>query len=530
MQLHGQQILGHTTHAEGDNVFPAINPTTSEALDTSFHEATAAEVDQAVRLADASFDTLRSASAEQRADLLDAIADQIMELGDELLERTSPETGLPMGRCTAERGRTVGQAKLFATMIREGSWLDARIDRGDPGREPVPKPDLRRMMQPIGPIGVFGASNFPLAISVAGTDTICALGSGCPVVVKAHPGHPGTCEMLGRAIDTALEKCDLPTGAFSLVHGRSVTPGLALVQHPLIRAVAFTGSLAGGRALFNAACARPEPIPFYAEMGSINPVFVLPGALAERGEQIADGYIKSVTLGVGQFCTNPGLVIGMQSDALDAFSTSAGQLAKEAAPATMLHAGIRDACAFGAQRIGETEGVEVVGISSADVDPAQTQAACVVFKTDARTYLSNPHLHDEVFGPTSLIVSAGESAQLERIADQLAGHLTATIQGTEDDLREHASLVRILERKVGRLIFNGFPTGVEVCHAQHHGGPYPATTHSHFTSIGTASIMRFVRPVAYQDWPDNALPAELRNANPRSIWRLIDGELTKDHV
>jgi len=526
MQLHGQHILGPATSAKGEATFQAINPATGQTLETTFHEATQAEVDQAMRLAEAAFDPLRATSAEQRADLLDAIADQIMALGDALLERTSAETGLPLGRCTAERGRTVNQAKMFADLIREGSWVDARIDHGDPKREPAPKPDLRRMLQPIGPIVAFGASNFPLAISVAGTDTVCALGAGCPVVVKAHPGHPGTCEMLAVAIGKALEQCDMPAGAFSMLHGRTHAPGIALVTHPAAQAVAFTGSLAGGRALYNAAAGRPNPIPVYAEMGSINPVFILPGALDERGFEIADGYVKSVALGVGQFCTNPGLVVGMGGEPLNNFAAAAGRHATESSAATMLHAGIRDAFVYGSQRIAETDGVTTVG-QSPSTDAQATQAACAIYSTDGKTYLSNPHLHDEVFGPSSLIVSADTPEQLERIAENLQGHLTATIHGTEADLAEHADLVRILERKVGRLIFNGFPTGVEVCAAQHHGGPYPATTHSHFTSIGTASILRFARPVAYQDWPDAALPIELREANERGIWRMVDGETTK---
>jgi NADP-dependent aldehyde dehydrogenase len=349
-------------------------------------------------------------------------------------------------------------------------------------------------------------------------------------VVKAHPAHPGTCELLGRAIVAALKQCSMPAGAFSLLYGAGHEVGLALVRHPAACAVAFTGSLAGGRALFDAAAARPAPIPVYAEMGSVNPVFLLPDALAERGDAIAAGYVQSVTLGVGQFCTNPGLVVGLSGEPLNRFIAEAGRLAAEAAPATMLHRGIRDSFTTGVSRLRETAGVAVAGEASAPPDDKRTQAGCVLFSTDTDTFENTAHLHDEVFGPSSIIVRSASPDELEAIAEGLEGHLTATIHGTEQDLRDHARLVRILERKVGRLVFNGFPTGVEVCAAMHHGGPYPATTHSHFTSIGAASILRFVRPLAYQDWPDQSLPVELRNRNERGLWRMVDGEVTRGDV
>ncbi len=526
LELHGQQIIGGQTFAASGQTFTATNPATGEALPTAFHEGTADEADRALQAADRVFDAFRHSSADQRADLLDAIADEIEALGDQLLERCNAETGLPMGRQQAERGRTVNQARLFATMIRDGSWVDARIDRANPDREPMPKPDIRRMLIGIGPVAVFGASNFPLAISVAGTDTICALGAGCPVVVKAHPGHPGTCELLARAIGKAIEKVGLPADVFSLVHGVGHEIGMALVKHPLTKAVGFTGSLKAGRALFDAAAARPEPIPVYAEMGSANPVFMLPGALAERGEQLAQGLIGSVTLGVGQFCTSPGLVFGLSDETFSKFAFDAAKAAEAAAPATMLHGGIHQSYCDGVKRLSSVDGVKQLGASSDE--PGQTQAACVILATDASTFEANAGLNEEVFGPASLLVEAQDASELERIASNLDGHLTATIQGTPDDLREHRQLVSILERKVGRLIFNGFPTGVEVCHAMHHGGPYPATTDSHFTSIGTASIARFARPICYQDFPDDVLPEALRNANGRGSWRLIDGELTKE--
>lgn len=530
MTLHGHHLIANTPTAASAQSFRAVNPSTSQPLDPAFHEATEAEADRALQLADASFDELRSRPPEERARLLEAIAGEIEALGDALLQRCHAETALPMPRLQAERARTMFTAKLFAQMIREGSWVDAVIDRALPDRQPQPRPHIRRMLAPIGPIVVFGASNFPLAISVAGTDTVSALAAGCPVVVKAHPAHPGTCEMMATAVAAAVKKCGLPAGVFSLLHGAGHAIGQALVKHPLTKAVAFTGSLRGGRALFDLAAARPQPIPVYAELGSSNPVFVLPGALKERGEQIAAGFIQSTTLGAGQFCTNPGLLLGLRGEAMSNFQQAVSRAAAEAPPATMLHAGIRDAYQRGLAQIANTKGVNILGESKAKPDPAKTQAACVIFRTDVTTYTANPHLTEEVFGPNSIVIEADATEELERIAESLDGRLTATIHGTDADLLQHARLVRILERKVGRLVFNGFPTGVEVCHAMHHGGPYPAATDPHFTSIGSASIHRFVRPLCYQNFPDAALPPELRNRNERAIWRKIDGEITKADV
>lgn len=528
--LHGKHLIGNTTSAQGTLTFRAISGAGGQLMEPAFHEATESEIDRALKLADESFDALRTRSAEDRAALLDSIAEEIMALGDGLLERAHAETSLPMGRLTAERGRTAGQAKLFAAMIREGSWIDAVIDRPLPDRQPLARPDLRRMLVPIGPIVVFGASNFPLAISVAGTDTVSALGAGCPVVVKAHPAHPGTCELMAGAIQKALKKHNFPAGCFSLIQGASHEVGINLVKHPLTRAVAFTGSLRGGKALWEIANARPEPIPVYAELGSANPVFILPQALEQRSEQIAQGYVQSTNLGVGQFCTNPGLLLGLKGEPFTKFTTAVAAAAQATAPQTMLHAGIRDAYVQGTDAIAKTPGVTLVAKSAQAADPHLTQAACVMFKTDVKTFEAQPVLHREVFGPTSLIVEADTAVELETIAHHLEGHLTATIHATDDDLKNHASLVRILERKVGRIVINGFPTGVEVAHAMHHGGPYPASLDGHWTSIGSASIYRFVRPVCYQGFPDASLPAELQNGNPRKIWRKLDGEMSKDAV
>ncbi|MCB1079408.1 MAG: aldehyde dehydrogenase (NADP(+)), partial [Verrucomicrobiae bacterium] len=446
-----------------------------------------------------------------------ACADEVEALGDQLLEMTQAETGHPRPRCLGERGRATSQSRMFAQFIREGSWVDARIDLPQPDRQPLPKPDVRSMMMPVGPVVVFGASNFPLAISVFGADTVSAFAAGCPVVVKAHPAHPGTCELVARAINKAIETCGLPKGIFSLIHGRTNAVGMGLVQHPETTAAAFTGSLRGGRALYDAANVRRVPIPFYAEMGSVNPVFVLPGALKERAGNIATGYIQSLTLGVGQFCTNPGLVFGLGSEEWETFVGQAVEGAKQAVPATMLHAGIHHAFVSGVNDMQGKTGLRLAAQSSQSADVAKSEAACHVFETDAEGLRQNPELYEEVFGPVSTVVKCSATTDLEEFAAQLEGSLTASVHGTEEDLAEHRRLIDILEKKVGRLIFNGYPTGIEVCHAMHHGGPYPATAHSYFTSIGTRCIYRFVRPVCFQGWPQSQLPEELRDDNPRGI-------------
>jgi NADP-dependent aldehyde dehydrogenase len=530
MHLTGKHLIGDTLGAVGQETFQASNPSTQVALEPAFHEATVAEAGMALRLAQEAFDPFRSKSPEERAQFLEAIADEIMALGDPLLERAHLETGLPMARLTGERGRAVNQAKLFAQVIREGSWVDARIDQAIPDRQPLPKPDVRRMLAPIGPVVVFGASNFPLAISVVGSDTVSALGAGCPVVVKGHPGHPGVCEMLGRAVQNAVKKCGLPPGVFSMLQGAGHELGVALVQHPLTQAVAFTGSLRGGRALFDVANARKEPIPFYGEMGSVNPVFILPGAAAERGDAIAEQYVQSVTLGVGQFCTNPGMLIGLKGDSLDRLAQKTAEAAGNAGPSTMLHQGICRSFDAGLEKLRSIPGVQTLGSSTTASDSSKTQAACHIFEADLSTLFAHPELKEENFGPSSVFLKGDSAEQLEQAAEGLEGQLTATIHGTEEDLQNHARLVQILQRKVGRLIFNGFPTGIEVCPSMHHGGPYPSTTHSHFTSIGTASITRFVRPLCFQGFPDAALPAELRNRNERGILRMVDGKYTTDDV
>jgi NADP-dependent aldehyde dehydrogenase len=504
-----------------------MDPATGQPIEPPYFEAGTAEVDRALQSADEAFETYRHHSPADRAKFLRAIATEIEALGDELIERANQETALGVERLRGERGRTIGQLRLFADVIEEGSWVGARIDRAIPDRKPLPKPDLRRMLIPLGPVVVFGASNFPLAFSVAGGDTASALAAGCPVVVKAHPAHPGTSELVAAAINRAVKTSGMPAGVFSLLHGRSPELSLSLVRQPLTTAVGFTGSLRAGRALFDAAASRPNPIPVYAEMGSINPVFLLPGALAERGEQIAQGLKQSVTMGVGQFCTKPGVIVGLAGDSTGKFVALSTELMKSALPGAMLHAGIGGAYRDGLKQTSKVLGITVA--ASAEV-AANTQVVPTLFATDGETFLANKRLGEELFGPSAVLVTASSRSQMLQIARDLEGHLTATIHGTPADLNDFKDLVDILQQKVGRLIFNGFPTGVEVCPSMQHGGPYPATTDSRTTSVGTAAIERFVRPIALQNFPQEALPPELQNENPRHIWRLVDSQWTNAAV
>ena len=528
MALHGKNIIAGNPSANGKDTHSAVDPATGRDLPVAFLHATDAEVDEAVLAAHEATKAFAGASNNQRASLLRRMAAEIELLGDELIERSAAETGLPAGRLTSERGRTTGQLKMFADLVDEGSWVDARIDTADPGRTPAPKPDVRRMLKPIGPVAVFCASNFPLAFSVAGGDTASALAAGNAVVIKAHSSHPGTAELVATALCRAVEKESLPAGLVSLLHGPGASVGISLVRHPLIRAAGFTGSHSGGRALFDAAASRDDPIPVYAEMGSINPVFVLPGAMESRHEEIAEGLINSVTLGAGQFCTNPGLVCGIRSDALTRFASAAGAAVRKKTCDTMLNAKIQSAYIRGVEKMRGSDGVELVAESGQT--GSATCGVPTLFKTDAQTYLAGEALAAEVFGPSTLIVSCADTAELLRVAGGLSGHLTATIHGTEDDLETNAELIHILERKAGRLIFNGYPTGVEVCSAMNHGGPYPATTDVHFTSVGTAAIFRFARPLCYQNFPDSQLPPELKDENPLGLLRYVNGEYTKSAV
>ena len=509
MSLTGQHFIAGNRSAAGSSTFTGVDPSTGDELPTSFHDATNAEINEAVVAAQAAFFELQKVSGEKLGDLLDAIATKIEAAGDILLDRAHAETALPMMRLQGERGRTCNQMRMFAQMARDGSWRQPRIDVGDPNRKP-PKPDVRTLLYGIGPVTVFGASNFPLAIGVVGTDTVCALAAGCPVIVKAHPAHPGTCEILGEIVSAAIADAGLPAGSFSMLQSNSNESGAEFVRHPGICAVAFTGSLSGGRALYDIACSRPNPIPFYAEMGSSNPVFLLPGALAERSEKIAEGYVQSVTMGVGQFCTNPAVVLGCESESLESFISATSEAASNYAPQTMLHPGIHKAYESGRQRLGATDGVTQVAVSDSGADNNAHQAVCAIYSADFSVLDSADEL-EEIFGPTSTIYKCQSRDQMIKFASGLDGHLTATIHGTEQDLLDHADLVNILQHKVGRIVFNGFPTGIDVCNAMHHGGPYPAATHSFYTSIGHHSIYRFTKPVCFQGFPESMLPEQLKS-------------------
>jgi NADP-dependent aldehyde dehydrogenase len=505
------------------------------AATTTHPIAAFAAVADALASAEKAFLDYRRAEPHARATLLEAIAEGIMAAGNELLAIADSETALGLSRLASERGRTVNQLRLFATLVREGSWVDARIDTADAARTP-PKPDVRRMLVPIGPVAVFAASNFPLAFSVAGGDTASALAAGNPVVIKAHPAHPQTSDRVAAAVRAAVEQCGFPSGTFALLHGASPEVGMALVKHPLTRAVGFTGSLRAGRALFDAAAARAEPIPVFAEMGSTNPVFLLPGALDLRAEAIAVALADSVTLGVGQFCTKPGLVFGVEGPAWDRFAGAFERRIEEKSPARMLYPELQARFAEGVEKLEHTVGVARLARArqTGQPEPRAGQepplVSPVAWQVEASNFRQTPSLHEELFGPSTILIRASDADDLFEAARSLNGQLTAAVYGTERDLESLCTLIDLLGRKVGRVVFNGVPTGVEVGSAMNHGGPYPATTDVRTTSVGTAAIVRFARPLCYQDAPESMLPAELRNRNTRGIWRLINNRHTRDDV
>lgn len=520
MTLTGKMLIGQHSISGSREAIRAINPATDTPLEPAYPGGTGEQVEQACALAWNAFDTYRETPLAVRAEFLDTIANEIEALGDELIERAAAETGLPRARIQGERGRTCQQLRTFARTVRGGEWLDVRVDTAQPERQPLPRPDLRQRQVALGPVAVFGASNFPLAFSVAGGDTASAFAAGCPVIVKAHGAHPGTSDMVGRAVARAVRTCGLPEGVFSLLFGAGHEVGIALVSDPRIKAVGFTGSRSGGIALCKAAQARPEPIPVYAEMSSINPVYLFPAALQNRGEALAQGFVASLTQGAGQFCTNPGLVIAVQGPALERFISSAAQCLKRSPAQTMLTPGIFKAYEDAAVALGDHAQVAAMGIAAEG--PNQGQAH--LFVTRAQEFLANHRLQAEMFGAASLIVQCANEAEVRQVSEQLEGQLTATLHLDDDDLESARALLPTLERKAGRLLVNGWPTGVEVCDAMVHGGPFPATSDSRSTSVGTAAILRFLRPVCYQDFPDGLLPHALKHGNPLLLRRLLDGQ------
>ncbi|QGW77950.1 aldehyde dehydrogenase family protein [Pseudomonas alkylphenolica] len=518
----GHNYIGGARSAAGTVTLQSHAASSGEALPYRFHQATPEEVDAAARAAQQAYPAFRSLSPGRRAAFLEAIATQLDALGDDFIQLVTCETALPNARILGERGRTSGQMRLFAQVLRRGDFLGARIDRAQPDRQPLPRADLRQYRLGVGPVAVFGASNFPLAFSTAGGDTAAALAAGCPVVFKAHSGHMASAEVVADAIIRAAEQTGMPKGVFNMIYGAGV--GEALVKHPAIQAVGFTGSLKGGRALCDMAAARPQPIPVFAEMSSINPVLVLPQALAKRGEQIARELAASVVLGCGQFCTNPGLVIGLRSPAFSAFSEQlAGQLAEQAAQ-TMLNAGTLASYTKGVQALLAHPRITHLAGRAQQGSQAQPQ----LFKADAKLLIEgDPLLQEEVFGPATVLVEVADVGELHQALNGLHGQLTATLIGEAADLQAHAELLPLLEQKVGRVLFNGYPTGVEVCDAMVHGGPYPATSDARGTSVGSLAIDRFLRPVCYQNCPDALLPEALQDANPLGIARLVDGQSSR---
>lgn len=502
-ELSGKHFVAGERRRAAEPSFSGRDPRTGKELPPGFAEATREEIAEALEGARAALRPLRDAD-DRRADLLERIALNIEALGDELLDRASLETALPKPRLESERARTLGQLRLFSALALGGQYRESVRLAGDPERQPAPRPELFRVLRPLGPVVVFGASNFPFAYSVAGGDTASALAVGCPVVVKAHPNHPGTSELVAACIERAVREVALPAGTFSLLHGQTPETGLGLVRHPHTRAVGFTGSHAGGRALFDAAAARADPIPVFAEMGSVNPVFLLPRALEERGIEIADGLHASFTLGVGQFCTSPGLVFLVAGAPADAFLEAFAQRVRATAPGTLLHAGIKRGFAAGSSALEAHEGVTVLGRGQGADGPCGAQS--LAFRTSYRVFAKSRRLREEVFGPSTLIVVCESPEELFEAAEALEGQLTASVHTSSKDARALAALLPILEEKAGRLILNGYPTGVEVSAAMQHGGPYPASTDARFTAVGETAARRFLRPVCFQGFPDALLP------------------------
>ncbi|HUD92093.1 aldehyde dehydrogenase (NADP(+)) [Sphingobium sp.] len=520
--FNGAILIGANERTGGEP-FYAINPATGEKGDVAFSSAMPSEVEEAAALADAAFESFSTLSPDARATFMETVADNIVAIGDLLIETAMAETGLPRARLEGERGRTVGQLRLFASYVRLGDWLDATIDKALPDRAPLPRADLRRVNHSVGPVAVFGASNFPLAFSVAGGDTAAAFAAGSPVVVKGHSAHPGTGELVARAIQAAVKSLGLHEGVFSYLPGANRALGSALVADHRIKAVGFTGSRGGGTALMKIAAERAEPIPVYAEMSSINPVVLLPGALAAKAEALGTAFVGSLTMGSGQFCTNPGLVIALDGPDLDTFVAAAAAALSGAAPQVMLTPGIHDAYEKGVAALVGAEGVTTVARGTNPEGCNRGQAA--FFATDSATFASNPVLSEEVFGSSSVLIRCSSIEEVIATIAGLEGQLTATLQIGEGDEGDAAKLLPTLSRKVGRILTNGWPTGVEVTHAMVHGGPFPSTADGRSTSVGTLAMMRFLRPVCYQDVPDALLPAALQDANPWGLTRRNEGKL-----
>lgn len=523
MNITGKNLIGNTASGNNNKTFESIGGVVKN-ISEKFFEATFDEIDLATKRAHEAFKIYRNFSGEKKAQFLEKIASSLNDAKDDIIAVTAQETKLTQARLQGEMQRTINQIKLFANLLRDGSWVNAIIDTAQPERQPLPKPDIRQMQIPLGAVAVFGASNFPLAFSVAGGDTISAFAAGCPVVYKAHPGHPATSEIVGKIIIDAACNTDMPEGIFSLLQGVEYEISIQLVTHPLIKAVGFTGSFAGGKALYDAATKRKEPVPVYAEMGSINPVFILPEMLEQNGARVAEKLAASNTLSAGQFCTNPGVIVSSESHHTNKFIEQFASAINSATAECMLTNKIHTSYYAGVKKFSDVAGVEVV-TNNIQKDN-ENVATPFMFKTTAANFLNNNELVEEVFGPSSLHVIAGNKEELFLVAERLPGQLTITVWGTENDLENYNDLLNVLQLKAGRVICNGVPTGVEVTHAMMHGGPYPATTDSRSTSVGTNAIYRFTRAVCCQNYPPNLLPDALKNENPLQILRKVNGEFT----
>lgn len=524
MQLSGEMLIGQNKIKGINQSIRAVNPATNEILEPAYLGGSEADVEHACALARQAFDIYRNKPLEERATFLESIAQNIEDIGDDLILRAMAESGLTRPRLEGERGRTCGQLRLFAQTVRAGEWLDVRVDEALPNRQPLARFDLLQQHIALGPVAVFGASNFPLAFSVAGGDTASAFAAGCPVIVKAHSAHPGTSELVGKAIQKAVKQCNLPEGVFSLLYGSGNIIGSTLVQNPAIKAVGFTGSRNGGVALMKLAQNRPEPIPVYAEMSSINPVLILNNILAESTESLAQAFVSSLTQGAGQFCTNPGLVIAIKSPALDIFKLKAAEAVQHSMSQTMLTPGIYQAFEKNVGIIANQ--TDVQHLAKGLMATEQNQCQAHLFSVDAKYFLNNATLQTEMFGSASIIVECETLAEVKQVLEHLEGQLTATLHMNQKDLAIAQELLPILERKVGRILVNSWPTGVEVCDAMVHGGPFPSTSDSRSTSVGTAAIFRFLRPVCYQNFPAELLPNAIQINNPLNLNRLMNGQRT----
>ena len=528
MKPDGGSLIGFGSNGLGGESFKAYDPAKNTLLEPTFTSADQADVERAAELAAAAAPALARLSGAERGKFLRAIATNLEAKVDDLVARAQQETALPEPRLKGEVGRTAGQLRLYAEAAERGDWLDARIETANPERKPLPKPDHRSMLRPLGPVVVFGSSNFPFAYSVAGGDTASAFAVGCPVIVKAHPAHPGTSELVGRLILHAVRDCSLPEGTFSLLFDAGFEVGQALVKHPLIKAAGFTGSVKGGRALTDLGAARPEPIPVYAEMGSVNPVFILPGAIAERSAALVEGLYMSAMGSVGQLCTNPGLIVLQRSPVAEQLVKDLAARLAATLEGTMLTPGIRKAFVANTTARAQQPGVKVIAQGNA---VSLCNAAPVWFETGAREFLGNHALSEEIFGPSSLVVWCRDRAELLLVAAHVEGSLTATILAGAAEAKDQSDLIEVLATKAGRIVFNGYPTGVEVSPAIVHSGPYPSTSDGgRTTSVGTRALGRWARPVCYQGFSDDLLPAELKNANPLKIHRLVNGELSRNPV